>query len=93
MSVVITDAKAIETLPKYIRGEMDRLYYMNNAYGASGSTSGFTKLDLARQAGEVWGLKHALLHVMQEEACAAAAPEPAPALSITDLEQRFGWLS
>ena len=89
MTILITNADACESLRRLIRSEMDRFAYMNDAYAASKSASGYTKSDISRQVGVVWGLKEAMVHVLQAADCATANGDPVAMVTISDVERRF----
>lgn len=86
MTITITGAKALKTLPLTIDGESQRLNSMTRAYEDRKSASGYTKKDIFKQIGFIMGLKTALLHVLQQEWC-DRNDHPVPATTLADIER------
>jgi hypothetical protein len=91
MTVLIRDAKALESLPPIINNEIGRLRHMEAAYAIAKSNSGYTKTSIGYQQGIIIGLKMAFGHILQEEWCTRnshAVPQVLPANVNTFLEQK-----
>lgn len=86
MTITITGAKALKTLPLTIDAEHQRLNHMTQAYEDSKSASGFTQKDIHRQIGFIQGLKEAMLHILQQEWC-DKNDHPVPATTLGDIER------
>lgn len=70
MTILVSYANPMTDLPRAIQRERAKLRQMTAAYEETKSASGFTKNDLAHQAGLVAGMLEALSYVMQGDWCA-----------------------
>ena len=86
MTVMVTNARAMDTLPKYMETERTRLERMEHVYDEYARHAGVTQRDLARQRGIVLGIRLAMVHVLQEEWCTKNV-EPVPMVTLGDVDR------
>jgi hypothetical protein len=89
---LVSDHNAFLALPEIIKAAADHLEMMHVEYvrhglaDKSGSKSGHTRADIATQSGYVWGLKRAMVELLQQHWC-EKNDKPVPRATMDDVER------